>query len=157
MSCKKRLLAVTGILLSAALVACAGMKNLANLPNSHSETLAVGQQVNCLECHEDLQKGTLKSFSAFSHTPAFVKNHRFLAASDNRLCASCHKESFCSDCHSHQTELKPSVLFGNRPDREMPHRGNYMTVHKIEGKLNPAQCNRCHGRGNNERCMICHK
>jgi hypothetical protein len=38
----------------------------------------------------------------------------------------------------------------------MPHRGNYVTMHKIDGKVDPASCYRCHGRGNNERCMSCH-
>jgi len=139
------------------LAACARMNTIYNLPESHPEALAVGQQVNCLECHEDQQKGTLKSFAAFSHSPVFVKNHRFYAQSDDRLCASCHKRSFCADCHTSQVEMKPSVKYGYRPDREMPHRGNYLTIHKIEGKVDPASCYRCHGRGNNERCMICHR
>ena len=138
------------------LAACAQMKALPSLPDSHPEALAVGQQVDCSECHEDSGKGTMKSMSAFSHSPSFVKNHRFLAANDNRLCETCHKVSFCADCHTNQVEMKPSIKYGNRPDREMPHRGNFLTVHKIEGKLDPASCYRCHGRGNNERCVACH-
>ena len=63
----------------------------------------------------------------------------------------------CNDCHTNQVEMKPSIKYGNRPDRDMPHRGNYMTLHKIEGKLDPASCYRCHGRANNERCMTCHR
>ncbi|UFS71853.1 cytochrome C [Geomonas sp. RF6] len=139
------------------LAGCARMAALPSLPESHPESLAVGQQVNCLECHEDQQKGSLKSFSAFSHTAVFVRNHRFYAQSDDRLCASCHKRSFCADCHTNQVEMKPSLKYGNRPDREMPHRGDYLTIHKIEGKIDPASCYRCHGRGNNERCISCHR
>lgn len=139
------------------LAACAQMKAIPGLPASHPETLAAGQQVSCAECHEDQQKGTLKAFDAFSHSPAFVKNHRFYASSDERLCASCHKSSFCNDCHTNQVEMKPSIKYGNRPDRDMPHRGNFMTLHKIEGKLDPASCYRCHGRANNERCITCHR
>jgi hypothetical protein len=30
-------------------------------------------------------------------------------------------------------------------------------MHRIEGKLDPASCYRCHGRANNERCVACHK
>jgi hypothetical protein len=99
----------------------------------------------------------MKAFNAFSHTPSFVKNHRFYAASDDRLCATCHKGSFCNDCHTNSVEMKPSTKYGNRPDREFQHRGNFMTMHKIEGKLDPASCYRCHGRANNERCVACHK
>jgi hypothetical protein len=139
------------------LAACAQIQAIPGLPASHPESLASGQQVSCAECHEDQQKGTLKAFSAFNHTPSFIKNHRFYAASDDRLCATCHKSSFCNDCHTNQVEMKPSTKYGNRPDREMPHRGNFITVHKIEGKLDPASCYRCHGRANNERCITCHR
>ena len=148
-------LAVAGFFL--VLSACARMNAIPGLPSSHPEALTAGQQVSCAECHEDQQKGTLKSFDAFSHTPSFVKNHRFYASSDDRLCSTCHKSSFCNDCHTNQVEMKPSIKYGNRPDREMPHRGNFMTLHKIEAKLDPASCYRCHGRANNERCITCHR
>lgn len=143
--------------LIALLAACAQMQELPSLPASHPEALAVGQQTDCSECHDDQVKGTLKALTAFSHTPAFVKNHRFYAASDDRLCAVCHKSSFCNDCHTNKVEMKPSYKFGYRPDREMPHRGDFLTLHKIEGKLDPASCYRCHGRANNERCVACHR
>ena len=148
-------LALAGLMVI--LAACAQMKTIPGLPASHPEALTVGQQVSCAECHEDQQKGTMKAFDAFSHTPSFVKNHRFYASSDERLCSSCHKSSFCNDCHTNQTEMKPSLKYGNRPDRDMPHRGNFFTLHKIEGKLDPASCYRCHGRANNERCITCHR
>lgn len=148
-------LALAGLIMI--LAACAQMKAIPGLPASHSETLAAGQQVSCAECHEDQQKGTLKAFDAFSHSPGFVKNHRFYASSDERLCSTCHKSSFCNDCHTNQVEMKPSIKYGNRPDRDMPHRGNFFTLHKIEGKLDPASCYRCHGRANNERCITCHR
>lgn len=148
-------IALAGLI--AVLAACSQMKTIPGLPASHPEALAIGQQVSCQECHEDQQKGTMKAFAAFSHTPSFVVNHRFYAGSDDRLCATCHKPSFCSDCHTNRAEIKPSTLHGNRPDRELPHRGNFMTLHKIEGRLDPASCYRCHGRNNNERCNSCHR
>jgi hypothetical protein len=139
-----------------ALAACAQIKALPNLPATHPEELATGP-VSCSECHEDQQKGTMKAFATFNHSRAFIANHRFYAASDDVLCASCHKVSFCTDCHTNQTELKPSLKLGNRPDRTLPHRGDFLTMHKIEGKLDPASCYRCHGRANNERCVACHR
>ena len=149
------LLAVTALF--GIITSCAQMKTLPGLPASHPETLAIGQQVNCSECHEDQQKGTMKAFNAYNHSKSFVKNHRFYAASDDRLCVTCHKSSFCTDCHTNQVEMKPSTRYGDRPDRDMQHRGNFITMHKIEGKLDPASCYRCHGRANNERCVACHK
>ncbi|HJV67222.1 MAG TPA: cytochrome C [Geomonas sp.] len=139
-----------------ALTACAQFKALPNLPASHPERITRGP-VACSECHEDNQKGTLKKFAAFDHSRTFVQNHRFYAASDDALCASCHKFSFCNDCHANKVEFKPSLKNGNRPDRMMPHRGDYLTLHKIEGKLDPASCYRCHGRANNDLCVACHR
>ena len=147
-------LAIAGLML--AFAACAQFKALPSLPASHPEELAAGP-VNCSECHEDQQAGTMKAFGAFNHTRVFVKNHRFYAASDNALCATCHKVSFCADCHTNKAAMKPSFKNGNRPDRMMPHRGDFLTLHKIEGKLDPASCYRCHGRANNERCVACHR
>ena len=138
------------------LAACAQMKALPSLPDSHPEALASGP-VSCAECHQDEQRGTMKAFSSFNHSPSFVTNHRFYASGDDRLCSTCHKASFCADCHTNRVEMKPSVKYGNRPDRMMQHRGNYLTLHKIEGKLDPASCYRCHGRANNERCVTCHR
>lgn len=147
-------LALAGMIL--ALAACTQYKALPSLPATHPEELASGR-VSCTECHEDQQKGTMKSFTAFNHTQNFVKNHRFYVATDDTLCASCHKFSFCADCHSNKTDMKPAMKNANRPDRMMPHRGDFLTLHKIEGKLDPAGCYRCHGRANNERCVPCHR
>ena len=88
----------------------------------------------CTECHEDEAKGVLKPFGTFNHSTAFIKNHRFYAAGDDRLCASCHKGSFCADCHANELEVKPSVMHGDRPDRQFYHRGDYLTLHQIDGK-----------------------
>ena len=148
------LLVLAGLLF--ALAACAQIRALPNLPASHPEELATGP-VSCTECHEDQQKGSLKAYASFNHSRAFIANHRFYAASDAILCATCHKVSFCADCHTNQTEIKPSSKLGNRPDRALPHRGDFLTLHKIEGKLDPASCYRCHGRANNERCVTCHR
>jgi hypothetical protein len=147
-------LAIAGLIL--AIAACAQFKTLPNLPASHPEELANGP-VSCSECHEDQQKGTMKAFAAFNHSRAFITNHRFYAANDDALCAICHKGSFCADCHTNQAAMKPSLKNGDRPDRMMPHRGDFLTMHKIEGKLDPASCYRCHGRANNEQCVACHR
>lgn len=147
-------LALAGMVLI--LSACAEMKAIPNLSPWHPEELAKGP-VTCTECHEDQQKGTMKPFSAFNHTQIFLRSHGFYVGSDDRLCNTCHKRSFCADCHTVRTEVKPAEMLSDRPDRMAPHRGDYLTLHKIEGKLDPASCYRCHGRANNERCVGCHR
>lgn len=127
-----------------------------SLPASHPEALAEGR-VDCSECHEDRIKGILKPYASFRHSQEFITQHRFYAGQDERLCATCHAGSFCNDCHANELEIKPPIKLGNRPDRELIHRGDFLTRHMIDGKIDPASCYRCHGRANNEKCVTCHR
>jgi hypothetical protein len=107
--------------------------------------------VICSQCHPDAR-------SAMDHTPEFGKlRHRFVAAQNKQSCGVCHVEAFCSDCHANKDYLKPSDKFKDAPERDLPHRGDYMNQHKIDGRVNPSLCMKCHGRQNNERCSVCHK
>ena len=54
-----------------ALAACAQLKALPTLPATHPEEVVAGP-VSCSECHEDQQKGTMKPYTAFNHTRAFI-------------------------------------------------------------------------------------
>ena len=103
----------------------------------------------CSDCHTDAR-------AALDHTVDFPERHRFYAE-QTRMCSVCHKESFCSDCHAHKEELKPSDKYQDSPERTLPHRGDYINQHKIDGQINPAACMKCHGRTNNERCLACHR
>jgi hypothetical protein len=145
---------VAGIL---TITACSHILSAENsLPANHPEALAEGR-VACSECHEDQIKGVLKPYETFSHSQVFIKNHGFYGGSNDMLCASCHATSFCNDCHANNLEIKPSTKLGNRPDRELVHRGDYLTRHKIDGKVDPTSCYRCHGRSNNQQCIQCHR
>jgi hypothetical protein len=104
----------------------------------------------CSECHEGDK-------AALNHTPDYELRHRFYAEQRSQVCNLCHKESFCSDCHANKEELKPSDKFKDSPKRSLPHRGDYLTQHRIDGRINPAPCLKCHGRNNNARCRACHK
>lgn len=107
--------------------------------------------VFCSQCHDDW-RGSL------DHSPEFGGlRHKFSARQNKQTCGLCHVESFCSDCHGNKEPLKPSDKFKDAPERTLPHRGDYLNQHKIDGRVNPASCMKCHGRQNNERCRICHK
>lgn len=147
------LLLTTGTFLTACATIFSSEKSL---PAAHPEALGE-KRVLCSECHEEQAKGTLKSLATFNHTPLFIREHRLYAANSERLCSVCHATSFCTDCHAIKSEIKPSQKLGNRPDRELVHRGDFMTRHRIEGKIDPAGCYRCHGRANNEQCRTCHR
>lgn len=104
----------------------------------------------CSDCHTN-------DYASLSHTPDFSTAHRFYAEQKKMLCNVCHQESFCADCHARKERLKPSDKYKDSPERSLPHRGDYLSQHMIDGRINPALCFRCHGRNNNERCRTCHK
>lgn len=140
-----------------AFTACALISPEASFSPVHPQELGAGRPM-CSTCHTtDTFKGAAKPFASFDHTPTFVKEHRFQAAQDSATCATCHSQAFCSDCHGGKTVMQPSAKLGQRPDRMSPHRGGYMILHRMEGKVDPSGCYKCHGRANNDKCRACHK
>ena len=127
------------------LYACAGNKSMERVHPAEVKGMPV-----CGDCHTDGR-------AALNHTEGFGTRHKFFAAQNAKTCGVCHKESFCSDCHAHKEEIKPSDKYKDSPERSLPHRGDYLNQHKIDGRINPASCMKCHGRQNNERCRVCHR
>lgn len=146
------LLPVIGLALIAG---CASLSDRPSVPTRHPEDLGTGW-ANCLECHEDETSGALKPYASFVHTTAFLLQHGLYSSRDQDLCASCHRADFCQSCHAPEEELKPSLRMGNRPDLDLPHRGDYLVQHQIDGRVDPGSCVECHGRRNNEKCAVCH-
>lgn len=124
-------------------------------PESHH--IELKNRPVCTECHTSDSSANLKPIASFIHTGDFINRHRFYASQGSNLCNTCHKLSFCTDCHAYKTELKPSVRYSGAPDRWLPHRGNYLYQHRIDGRLDPPKCFRCHSRQNNQVCRKCHK
>lgn len=155
---RKTVLKVLGAVLGlGVLAACSLVSPETSFAATHPQQLGAGRPM-CSECHgTDVATGALKPYASFDHTPAFVKSHKYQANQDVNTCASCHAQSFCVDCHGGKVPMKPSIRFGDRPDRDVPHRGDYLTLHKLEGKLDPSACYTCHGRANNEKCAACHR
>ena len=142
---KTIILTVMTAIIAGLLFACA---TTASLPAKHP--MEVQGMPLCSTCHTDWR-------GALDHRQDYIALHRVYAAQQKRTCELCHAESFCADCHANKEELKPSDKFKDSPARSMPHRGDYLSQHRIDGKLNPASCFPCHGRQNNERCKECHK
>ncbi|MBJ6726924.1 cytochrome C [Geomonas sp. Red875] len=139
------LILLAALATAGSLVACAGTTTVARV---HPE--AVTGMPDCTECHQD-------SWGAFNHkAPDFMLKHKVFANS-RQACASCHAEAFCADCHAHKEEIKPSDKYKDAPERFLPHRGDYLAQHKIDGRVDPASCVACHGRQNNEGCKRCHR
>jgi len=104
----------------------------------------------CSDCHTDGR-------SALSHTMDYISRHKFYAAQQKQTCELCHQLAFCADCHANKEGIKPSDKFKDSPTRALPHRGDYLSQHMIDGRMDPAACFACHGRQNNARCRVCHK
>lgn len=124
-------------------------------PNSHHFELT--EKPLCTECHLSDDSADLKPISSLSHSSDFISSHRFYAMQGSQLCSVCHSPSFCSDCHTNKSGLKPSDRYQGAPERWLPHRGNYLFQHRIDGSIDPASCFRCHGRRNNKLCLKCHQ
>ncbi|MBL0211631.1 MAG: cytochrome C [Holophagaceae bacterium] len=155
---RKTLLLCVAILGFGILTACALLSPQTSFAPTHPEGVEASVRPLCSDCHgTEAMKGGLKNYNSFDHTPTFVKNHRFQANQDSATCASCHAPSFCADCHGGKVSMSASVKLGDRPDRVLAHRGNYLILHRMDGKMDPGSCYKCHGRSNNDKCATCHK
>lgn len=130
---KNKILILTVPLILSVLYACANTGSVAII---HPE--AVKGLPNCTECHTD-------SYGAMNHQALdFNRKHGIYASTSRQTCSACHQESFCADCHAHKEEIKPSDKFAESPERMLPHRGDYLVQHRIDGRIDPASCAKCH-------------
>jgi hypothetical protein len=148
--------AVFGAVLIALFVGCSAVSQTPSVPPKHPEELPAGR-VDCLECHSDVSTGALKPYGTLRHSRVFIDSHGTYARQGQNLCSACHAPVFCQTCHARKDEMKPNVKMGDRPDRMAPHRGDYLVTHRIDGRLDPGSCFRCHGNKSNAQCRQCHK
>lgn len=144
---------VTTVALLSILYACSSSTYL---PARHPSDAELGRtRPNCVDCHE--ARTDKLAFADFNHTPLFATTHGPLASRKAQVCALCHQQSFCSDCHASRVELKPSEKDQSDTYKGMPHRGDYQSRHRIDGRIDPTSCYRCHGNPKTARtCAPCH-
>lgn len=69
----------------------------------------------------------------------------------------CHRPSFCNDGHATRVEPKPSIKNQTFTFRRMPYRDDFLSRHRIDGRLDPTACYPCHGNLKSaQRCASCH-
>ncbi len=135
------------------LIACASLKGRYPLPAEHPEEL--NRNPICTECHTT-EADTIV-YERYDHQTYFGDSHGPIARMDTRTCTMCHRQSFCNECHASRTELKPSIKDQSSNYRRMPHRGDYLTRHRIDGRIDPTSCFRCHGNPKSSKtCVRCH-
>lgn len=150
----KKIWSLILLLAMAGLAACAAMQGNWRVPAQHPEELGAGRP-SCTECHE--ARSEEFSYERFNHSLFFMENHRQDGKQAEQVCRMCHTTSFCNDCHATRVELKPSERQQTENYRRMPHRGDYLTRHQIDGRVDPTSCFRCHGNSKTSRsCAPCH-
>jgi hypothetical protein len=157
MKLKNASLAVAAIILLSWMTCLLSLVSAAEKKIPETHPVELQEKPLCTECHTDDASVASKPIAAFNHGNDWVSTHRFYAAQTQQLCNACHKSSFCIDCHAWKDELKPSDKYGESVDRWLPHRGDYLFQHRIDGKVDPTSCFRCHGRQNNRTCKRCHR
>lgn len=140
-------------LLILTLAACA---TTYQLPVQHPAEAELSKRLPiCTDCHDAQDENIV--YDRFSHTLTWADNHRFAAYQQEQVCSMCHQQSFCNDCHGVRVELKPSTRNPDQTYRRMPHRGDFLSRHRIEGRMNPTSCFRCHGNPKTaQTCAPCH-
>lgn len=138
------------------IISCASMKDSYTLPEKHPPIYEMGERrVFCVRCHGHATEPI--PFARYNHTAYFTDSHRLLAYQDEKLCSICHEQSFCNECHVTRSELKPSLKNQTENYRRTQHRGDYLTRHRIDGRVDPSSCFRCHGNPKSSKtCQPCH-
>lgn len=122
----------------------------------HPEEADLGnKKPRCSACHDEPESGVVHR--RFDHNVYFLENHRILARQRPEICAMCHQQSSCNDCHAVSSELKPSLRRQTDTFRRTQHRGDYLSRHRIDGRIDPTSCFRCHGNPKTSKsCVRCH-
>ena len=144
------------VLFLLSLAACAALDSGLELPQRHLSAEDLGQQpTRCTDCHD--ARGEKLAYGSFNHTATWLQTHRQQAYQQEAICLMCHQTSFCNDCHATRVELKPSQKNQAETYRQMPHRGDYLSRHRIDGRVDPTSCFRCHGNPKAAKtCVPCH-
>jgi hypothetical protein len=108
----------------------------------------------CDTCHRDLADEGTAPASHLSHDGDWLHEHGARAASANELCASCHQQSFCAECHGVNVPALPSKLSFDDPFRASVHRAGFESRHAIEARDAAGACETCHTPS---ACETCHQ
>lgn len=143
-------------LLMVGLGACKALDSGMEPPARHMTEEDLGEApTTCTNCHES--RGDYLPYGSLNHTATWLQTHRQPAYQQEAVCAMCHQTSFCNDCHATRVELKPSLKNQSDTYRQMPHRGDYLSRHQIDGRIDPTSCFRCHGSPKAaQTCAPCH-
>jgi hypothetical protein len=107
----------------------------------------------CDACHRDLDDtGTLPQ-SHLTHDGDWMREHGTRAASSGDSCQSCHRDSFCAECHGQTVPVLPATQHFADSFSPSVHRAGFTARHALEARADPGSCSTCHQPA---RCASCH-
>jgi hypothetical protein len=123
----------------------------------HAKTSAAqgGAKSACDTCHLADASGRMKVLFSTGelkpprwlgnahHGPDFIDRHKSVAADNSALCASCHTERYCSDCHDGR--IRPRSV----------HPNDWISIHPLAARQNNPRCTSCHQE--QSFCLGCHQ
>lgn len=107
----------------------------------------------CAPCHDRRDIEGVLPVTFLQHDAAFARNHGRAAALQEKLCSQCHAQSSCDDCHDLTQRLRIERRMPEALERNLIHRGDFLTRHAIEARADSARCARCH---DTDSCEDCH-
>jgi hypothetical protein len=108
---------------------------------------------DCEACHVDLPAEMTRPESHMIHEGTFLEEHGSAASAASDLCATCHKQSFCTSCHGQTVPGLPSRMAFDDPMRLGMHRAGFAARHTLEAQAQPGLCFTCHSE---QSCSDCH-
>ncbi|MFQ6131178.1 MAG: cytochrome c3 family protein [Armatimonadota bacterium] len=116
------------------------MPHAADWPTQGHQPVARSRPGICARCHED--KECLECHGLeMPHVSTWTTKHGKQTMADAQVCAKCHQTADCTLCHK-DGHLLPST-----------HGEKWPETHAVEGVMNLARCQLCHGEN---ACDDCH-
>ncbi len=110
------------------------------------------QRAECTPCHDQRDLRTSLPRTFLRHDENFARRHATPATTQKQLCQSCHTQADCDGCHDTVQGLSIERRMPERIERAFIHRGDFLSVHAIEARAEPAKCQRCHEASSCEGC-----
>ncbi len=108
----------------------------------------------CTGCHVATPSGQLRThfpegdmlpprwLAGMAHDHEWLVRHRWVAADEGPLCATCHRESECVDCHDGRVRVTRI------------HPGDFLSTHPVMARRDETHCTSCHTI--QQFCTECH-
>jgi hypothetical protein len=110
---------------------------------------------DCNVCHITEPDGRMKAMFATGelkpprwlmnsqHTADWIERHKRVAADNTALCANCHTERYCTDCHD--GKVRPRSV----------HPNDWISMHPMAARQDNPRCTSCHQE--QSFCLTCHQ